>query len=432
MSDRLTGKVKWFNDQKGFDFITPENGGEDLSFHQSSIRTAGFRTLGYGESVEFQIRTDNHGRSKAVDVIGPEDGPVQGRGSGGGYGGGGGGGRYSGGGGGGGASGGCYQCGESGHFARECPKRVKSVSVGDAELVPVYECQNIGLFWVDIPLAIQTSQRVNLEPAPDQEVLLEAHLNMLGEPKLVKGRLDPVRQQLIRDMIIICYNHTKLSADPSSNTKKTGYFRVEDCKIVGSVTTIQIHAGHNDLWRSLEAVIREKVLENYKAVPGYEESAELEYFLDSIEYCETEDNFAELYFQPAVGSKADTAFLLLDLAIIAPLYGALETVLRKTYLDVERKFEKWEYYKDFKDHVTPGQFPDNYRGLLNCCKTVCHHFNEYVETVETAKSLEETLDEFLKLFPTLPVDYFQQLQSIGFKFKPHLLESGILLGDCDS
>ncbi|XP_004288855.1 PREDICTED: uncharacterized protein LOC101314997 [Fragaria vesca subsp. vesca] len=349
MSDRLTGKVKWFNDQKGFDFITPENGGEDLSFHQSSIRTAGFRTLGYGESVEFQIRTDNHGRSKAVDVIGPEDGPVQGRGSGGGYGGGGGGGRYSGGGGGGGASGGCYQCGESGHFARECPKRVKSVSV-----------------------------------------------------------------------------------DPSSNTKKTGYFRVEDCKIVGSVTTIQIHAGHNDLWRSLEAVIREKVLENYKAVPGYEESAELEYFLDSIEYCETEDNFAELYFQPAVGSKADTAFLLLDLAIIAPLYGALETVLRKTYLDVERKFEKWEYYKDFKDHVTPGQFPDNYRGLLNCCKTVCHHFNEYVETVETAKSLEETLDEFLKLFPTLPVDYFQQLQSIGFKFKPHLLESGILLGDCDS
>lgn len=52
---------------------------------------------------------------------------------------------------------------------------------------------------------------------------------------------------------------------------------------MGYVTTIQIHDGHNDLWHSLEAVIKEKVLENYKTVPGYEESAELEYFLKNIE-----------------------------------------------------------------------------------------------------------------------------------------------------
>lgn len=68
--------------------------------------------------------------------------------------------------------------------------------LGDAELVPIYECQ-IRL-QVGIPLAIQTSQGVILEPAPDQEVLLEAYLKMLGEPKLVGERPDPVRQQLIK------------------------------------------------------------------------------------------------------------------------------------------------------------------------------------------------------------------------------------------
>ncbi|XP_050384415.1 glycine-rich protein 2-like [Argentina anserina] len=79
--------MKWFNDQKGFGFITPENDGDDLFVHQSSIRTEGFHTLGDGESVEFQIETDNDGRTKAVNVTGPEEGPVQGRGSGGGRGG---------------------------------------------------------------------------------------------------------------------------------------------------------------------------------------------------------------------------------------------------------------------------------------------------------------------------------------------------------
>ncbi|GAV84264.1 CSD domain-containing protein [Cephalotus follicularis] len=109
MSDRLSGKVKWFNDQKGFGFITPDDGGEDLFVHQSSIRTEGFRSLADGEEVEFQIENES-GRTKAVDVTGPDGGPVVGRssrggGGGGGYGGGGGGyggggDRYGGGGGG--------------------------------------------------------------------------------------------------------------------------------------------------------------------------------------------------------------------------------------------------------------------------------------------------------------------------------------------
>lgn len=49
------GTVKWFNASKGFGFITPDEGGEDLFVHHSEIKTQGYATLDEGQKVEFQI-----------------------------------------------------------------------------------------------------------------------------------------------------------------------------------------------------------------------------------------------------------------------------------------------------------------------------------------------------------------------------------------
>lgn len=48
------GTVKWFNEQKGFGFIAPEDGGDDVFVHQSNIETEGYRTLDEGQRVEYE------------------------------------------------------------------------------------------------------------------------------------------------------------------------------------------------------------------------------------------------------------------------------------------------------------------------------------------------------------------------------------------
>ena len=52
---RSTGTVKWFNDSKGFGFITPENGEKDLFVHHSAIQAEGFKSLAEGDRVEFDV-----------------------------------------------------------------------------------------------------------------------------------------------------------------------------------------------------------------------------------------------------------------------------------------------------------------------------------------------------------------------------------------
>ena len=50
-----TGKVKWFNESKGYGFISPDEGSSDLFVHHSEIQTSGYATLNEGQRVEFEI-----------------------------------------------------------------------------------------------------------------------------------------------------------------------------------------------------------------------------------------------------------------------------------------------------------------------------------------------------------------------------------------
>ncbi len=65
------GKVKWFNETKGFGFITPEEGSEDVFVHYSSIQGDGFRTLTEGQSVSYEVERGPKGlQARAVTPSG--------------------------------------------------------------------------------------------------------------------------------------------------------------------------------------------------------------------------------------------------------------------------------------------------------------------------------------------------------------------------
>lgn len=61
----MTGTVKWFNDQKGFGFITPDGGGKDIFVHHSAIVMNGFRSLSEGERVKFEMEQGAKGPQAA-------------------------------------------------------------------------------------------------------------------------------------------------------------------------------------------------------------------------------------------------------------------------------------------------------------------------------------------------------------------------------
>ncbi|HEK2032902.1 TPA: cold-shock protein [Proteus mirabilis] len=69
MSNTMTGTVKWFNDDKGFGFITPKGGSKDVFVHFSAIQSDSFKSLKEGQEVSFSIENGAKGPA-AANVIG--------------------------------------------------------------------------------------------------------------------------------------------------------------------------------------------------------------------------------------------------------------------------------------------------------------------------------------------------------------------------
>ena len=68
----ITGTVKFFNVDKGFGFIAPENGTQDAFVHISAVERAGLRTLNQNQRLSYELETDNRGKTSAVNLQ-PQD-----------------------------------------------------------------------------------------------------------------------------------------------------------------------------------------------------------------------------------------------------------------------------------------------------------------------------------------------------------------------
>ena len=62
------GKVKWFNSQKGYGFIEPEDGSQDVFVHISAVKAAGMDELSDGQSLSYELETGQNGKTSAVDL----------------------------------------------------------------------------------------------------------------------------------------------------------------------------------------------------------------------------------------------------------------------------------------------------------------------------------------------------------------------------
>jgi len=69
MSNSVNGTVKWFNEEKGYGFLTQENGGKDVFVHFRSIASEGFKTLAEGQSVSFEVEQGQKGPQAANVVV---------------------------------------------------------------------------------------------------------------------------------------------------------------------------------------------------------------------------------------------------------------------------------------------------------------------------------------------------------------------------
>lgn len=66
---KITGHVKWFNESKGFGFITPADGSKDVFVHFSAIVSDGFKTTAEGQQVEFSIQTANVAQPQPTSLL---------------------------------------------------------------------------------------------------------------------------------------------------------------------------------------------------------------------------------------------------------------------------------------------------------------------------------------------------------------------------